>query len=1050
MGTAGRTIATLGAAAGIAVAYFLAAQLGLSLLATPSEVAVFWPASGLAAGILIAAGRRAGMASALGIVLGTVAANLLSDRSLTTSILKGFCNAGEAILVAWLLERWFGRPFTFGDLSRVVGFFGAAALATAASAIGGAVIMTELHIAAPFWDVWRTWFLSDAVGIVVVAPLLIELSQLRRELPVPGELMEAAGALTALSLASTYVVVAPTGSWLSFSPVCIVLPLLVWLAARVHRIFAIAGALLVALPIICATTLGIGHFGDAAMPIMERIQGAQATVTMVTVFALVLSALFAERRRSEAGLKRSEAELKQSNDRLQLALDCAELGTWSLHLTTGRFENDVRDRRIHGQGQEGQPKTLAEMRCQVHPDDLSRLDTAFGELAHAGGRSCRTEYRLAPRTDEERAGRERWVAMQGTVVRRANDCPEQLLGVTRDITERKHAEDALHQREFELGEAQRLAHIGSWYWDADADVLLASDEMLRIFGFDPATQCVLAFRDQRDRWHPVDDWKRLNAAVGKAMQTGVGYELELRAFRNKTPIWVTARGAVARNSKGQIIGLRGTIQDVTERKLAELGLAERNTQLELASRTARVGSYTIDYITGIVKLSPGCANVLGLPETTIEISRDDARKLVHPGDLATLLDAPLNQAFLKKAGEFIVQFRIIRADDGEVRWVEARSLMFYDQVGQPLRLIAVIIDFTERKLAETALAERNLQLAMAGKVGRVGTYAYDVNAEKLQVSEGYASLHGLPEGTTETTLGAWRARVHPEDLDRVEGVHNQALADKRREYSVEYRIVRSNGEVRWTERRCLIAYDGDARAQRVVGVSIDITERKQAEKQRNALNAELDHRVKNVLATVCAIIFQTKNANATIEEFVASVDRRIKSLASTHELLSHARWRGVSLQEIIRQEFAPYSSGKSTISGPRMTLKPEAAQATAMVFHELATNAAKYGALSNHAGWVSVRWFWQPDGIAQQRLAIEWQEIGGPPVSAPSASGYGTSIIRDLIPYEFGGAVDLVFALEGVRCRVELPADWLGDAADPISGASWISRELANPEAGVS
>src|SRR5262249_23188291 len=200
-----------------------------------------------------------------------------------------------------------------------------------------------------------------------------------------------------------------------------------------------------------------------------------------------------------------------------------------------------------------------------------------------------------------------------------NDCPEQLLGVTRDITERKHAEDALHQREFELGEAQRLAHIGSWYWDADADVLLASDEMLRIFGFDPATQCVLAFRDQRDRWHPVDDWKRLNAAVGKAMQTGVGYELELRAFRNKTPIWVTARGAVARNSKGQIIGLRGTIQDVTERKLAELGLAERNTQLELASRTARVGSYTIDYISGIVKLSPGCAYVLGLPETTIEI-----------------------------------------------------------------------------------------------------------------------------------------------------------------------------------------------------------------------------------------------------------------------------------------------------------------------------------------------------------------------------------------------------------------------------------------------
>jgi PAS domain S-box-containing protein len=239
---------------------------------------------------------------------------------------------------------------------------------------------------------------------------------------------------------------------------------------------------------------------------------------------------------------------------------------------------------------------------------------------------------------------------------------------------------------------------------------------------------MLTFRQQRGRWYPVDDWQRLKAAVRKTMQTGVSYELELRAFRNETPIWVTARGAVARNSKGQIIGLRGTIQDVTERKLAELGLAERNTQLELASRSARVGSYAIDYINGIVKLSPGCASVLGLPETTVEISREDARKLVHPEDLA--------EAFLKRDAEFVVQFRIIRADDREVRWVEARNLMFYDQAGQPVRLIAVIIDFTERKLAESALAERNLQLAMAGKVGRVGSYAYDVKAEKLQVSEG--------------------------------------------------------------------------------------------------------------------------------------------------------------------------------------------------------------------------------------------------------------------------------------------------------------------------
>src|SRR5262249_50027476 len=142
----------------------------------------------------------------------------------------------------------------------------------------------------------------------------------------------------------------------------------------------------------------------------------------------------------------------------------------------------------------------------------------------------------------------------------------------------------------------------------------------------------------------------------------------------------------------------------------------------------------------------------------------------------------------------------------------------------------------------------------------------------------------------------------------------------------------------------------------------------------------------------------------------------------THELLSHSRWHGVSLLEIIRREFAPYSAGNAEISGPSITLRPEAAQATAMVLHELATNAAKYGALSNQSGRVSVRWFWLPNGISHQRLAIEWQETGGPPVSGPSASGYGTSIIRELIPYELGGTVDLNFTPSGVQCRLEVPA----------------------------
>src|SRR5262249_10607365 len=276
--------------------------------------------------------------------------------------------------------------------------------------------------------------------------------------------------------------------------------------------------------------------------------------------------------------------------------------------------------------------------------------------------------------------------------------------------------------------------------------------------------------------------------------------------------------------------------------------------------------------------------------------------------------------------------------------------------------------------------------------------------------------YGLPDETVEISVGDWRSLVHPDDLPQFLEHRQQLFAERRGEHHAEFRIVRPRGTVRWIEARCVIEYDQAGHVKRLVGVNIDITERKEAEEQRNILNAELDHRVKNVLATVCAIIFQTQRANASIAEFVASVDHRIKSLASTHELLSHSRWHGVSLLEIIRREIAPYTTSNTEIGGPSITLKPEAAQATAMVLHELATNAAKYGALSNHSGRVSIRWFRLPNSVA-----IEWQEIDGPPVSIPSGSGYGTSIIRELIPYELGGTVDHSFAPSGVQCRLEVP-----------------------------
>src|SRR5262249_32175332 len=234
-------IAALGTAGAIAIAYFLAARFGLALLSAPSDVAVFWPASGIAAAILIISGRRVRPSLVVGVIVGTVAANLMSDRNVLTSVFKGFCNAGEAVLVGGLIECWFGRPFAFDDLRHVLGFVAAACLGAAASALGGAATMTLFHTAAPYWDVWRAWFWADGVGIVMVAPAVIGLGQVWRKPPSRAESIEAIGVLSLVALIGLQAIIHPTGSWISFDPDAVVLPLLLWLIARCQPIFGIAG-----------------------------------------------------------------------------------------------------------------------------------------------------------------------------------------------------------------------------------------------------------------------------------------------------------------------------------------------------------------------------------------------------------------------------------------------------------------------------------------------------------------------------------------------------------------------------------------------------------------------------------------------------------------------------------------------------------------------------------------------------------------------------------------------------------------------------------------
>jgi two-component sensor histidine kinase len=214
-------------------------------------------------------------------------------------------------------------------------------------------------------------------------------------------------------------------------------------------------------------------------------------------------------------------------------------------------------------------------------------------------------------------------------------------------------------------------------------------------------------------------------------------------------------------------------------------------------------------------------------------------------------------------------------------------------------------------------------------------------------------------------------------------------------------------------------FDGAGRLARLKGLKRDITRRKQSEQRQDLLMSELDHRVKNVLARVAVVAMHTRQPNQTMDEFVKALDGRLQSMAAAHALLSQSRWRGVGLTDLIRRQLAPYTTdANTTVSGPDIMLTPSQTQALAMVIHELVTNAAKYGALSSPDGRVWVNWgFTGPDNAA---LVITWRELGGPPVAAPVHWGYGSNLIRDLIPHELDGTVELKFPAEGMQCEIAI------------------------------
>jgi len=205
----------------------------------------------------------------------------------------------------------------------------------------------------------------------------------------------------------------------------------------------------------------------------------------------------------------------------------------------------------------------------------------------------------------------------------------------------------------------------------------------------------------------------------------------------------------------------------------------------------------------------------------------------------------------------------------------------------------------------------------------------------------------------------------------------------------------------------------------------DITKRKRRERHNHLLMRELEHRVHNVLARVHILIERGADGRVSLGEFQEALLARIKSMVRAYQLVGRTNWHGVTVADLIAEQLRPYAAQKNIrLDGPKIVLNAAATQALSMVFHELATNAVKYGALSAPTGRVKASWQRTAAGQEnEEALVLQWTEQGGPEVKAPQRTGYGTTLIRKLLTFEFGGTVELQYLPDGLKCEISLPLE---------------------------
>ena len=594
---------------------------------------------------------------------------------------------------------------------------------------------------------------------------------------------------------------------------------------------------------------------------------------------------------------------------------------------------------------------------------------------------------------------------------------ETLVGIHfSDITEQRRLEIQTREAEIRYRSALRVGRIGAWETDFVRGIRIWSDEGLALFGLDVPGGIGRAGGPD-DEWnaslHP--DERDLPEAIQAQLQTEDRLQVRYRIVRPDGQVLTLLGHAevAVRDDKGRIARLVNVVADVSDLVGAEQALRTSEARFRAIQDTSIDGFMVLESERGpdgrIVDFRWLYANdaverIVGKPKSWF-IGRRLLEEL--PGNRATgLFDAyvgvvesglPWSQEFpyTHEGREFYFRATCARANDG---------------------FAVTFADLTDRRRTEERVRESETRLAFALAAGHLGVHDYDPRNGEVKWDATVRALWGVPEPEP-VTYAVFAAGIHPADLAEVELQLAAALEPgSQGHFAAEYRVInRLTGDIRWVVANGDVTF-ADGIATRMVGTVRDISAAKQAEADRQLLLEELNHRVKNTLATVKAIATQTLRGDGVSAEARTAFEGRLMALAAAHDALIQQHWTSASLVEVVHKALAPHVSrtgDRLNIEGHDTRLNARSTLALTMCLHELATNAAKYGALSNETGQVRISW--SADG---ERLVLRWEEHGGPSVTPPATRGFGSKLLERIIAGDLGGESCMTFAPEGLVCVI--------------------------------